>query len=226
MCFSAKASFIAAATLTTIGVVSTRTAMRNKKLLPLATTPLIFALQQTIEGIVWVTLNQVSINKLLHTASIYGFVFFAGAWWPTWVPISIYYLEKNITRKKILFITSIIGIATTILYLISMLIYPVTVTAVEHHLYYPSLSYPFGSYNTITQYIDATIPEMYLLATVMPFFLSTIPSMWIIGLIMGLACLTSQLFYPSATASVWCFFAAITSILIYIIVAKYKNDTK
>lgn len=226
MCFSAKASFITAGTLTVIGLVSTRTAMRNKKLLPLATTPLIFALQQIIEGVVWITLTQGSINSLLHTASIYGFVFFAGAWWPTWVPSCIYYLEKNQTRKKIIFLTSMIGIVTTTLYLISMLIYPVAVTAAEHHLYYPRLSYPFGSHNTITQYIDATIPEMYLFATVMPFFFSTIPFMWIIGLVMGLTCLTSQLFYPSATASVWCFFAALASMLIYIIVAKYKNDTK
>lgn len=223
MCFSAKASFIAAGALSAIGLLSVRKAAHNKKLLPLATTPLMFALQQAAEGLVWITLHNNTIPPYLHTASIYGFVFFAGAWWPTWVPISIYYLEKNPTRKKILFITSMIGIVTTLLYLISMLIYPVTVTAAEHHLYYPSLSYPFGSYNTITQYIDTTIPEMYLLATVMPFFLSTIPFMWIIGLVMGLACLTSQLFYPSATASVWCFFAAIASMLIYGIVKNYKN---
>jgi hypothetical protein len=224
MCFSAQASFIAAGTLTAIGLLSTRTAIHNKKLLPLATTPLFFALQQAAEGFVWITLHNNTMPNYLHATSMYSFVFFAGIWWPTWVPLTMLCLETNPARRRLLFSTLFFGATTSLLYLISMIIQPVTVAIVGHHLYYPTLSYPFGSGNTILQYIDNTIPELYLIATVLPFFLSSIRYMWTIGLIMGLACLTSQLFYHPTTASVWCFFAAIASMLIHGIVKTQKKD--
>ena len=224
MCFSANASFIAAGTLSVIGLLSVRQAAKTKTLLPLATTPLFFALQQAAEGLVWITLHNSMMPNYLHTASMYSFVFFAGMWWPVWVPLTIFRLETNPARKRLLCGTFFFGTITALLYFISMIMHPVTVSIIGHHLYYPILSYPFGSSNTILQYIDSTIPELYLIATVLPFFISSTRYMWIIGVIMGLACITSQIVYPPTTASVWCFFAAITSLLMYGIVKTYKKS--
>src|SRR5690606_21230299 len=128
----AKASFIAAGTLSVIGLLSTHRAAPNKKLLPLAATPLLFGIQQALEGLVWISLNN-KYNNALYTFSIYGFVFFAGAWWPVWVPYTLYLLEKYSIRKKLLFITLLIGSITSTLYLISFIIYPVTVVVADHH---------------------------------------------------------------------------------------------
>ena len=73
MCFSAKASFIAAGTLSVIGLLSVKKAYSgNQKFLPFATTPLIFALQQTAEGCVWLALTSAEAP----TVSAYLFIFY------------------------------------------------------------------------------------------------------------------------------------------------------
>ena len=54
MCFSAEASFTAAAVLLPAGAVAMRRAyQRDRKYLPLATLPVLFGLQQLFEGFVW-----------------------------------------------------------------------------------------------------------------------------------------------------------------------------
>ena len=52
MCFSASASFIAAAALATTGVATLRMASRPSEL-PFAAVPLLFGIQQFIEGLTW-----------------------------------------------------------------------------------------------------------------------------------------------------------------------------
>lgn len=52
MCFSAAASFIAGVSLTTIGVVTLKKA-RNRAEIPFASIPLLFGIQQLIEGTLW-----------------------------------------------------------------------------------------------------------------------------------------------------------------------------
>src|SRR5947207_8294564 len=100
MCFSAKASFIAAGSLSVIGLLSIRKAsIIKKKLIPFASTPLIFAIQQASEGIVWITLTN-DLPHYFYTFGIYSFVFFAGIWWPLWLPITLYIIENKVIRKK------------------------------------------------------------------------------------------------------------------------------
>ncbi len=53
MCFSAAASFSASAVCAAAGVMAIRRADRAD--LPLALIPMIFALHQAIEGLVWMT---------------------------------------------------------------------------------------------------------------------------------------------------------------------------
>jgi hypothetical protein len=55
MCFSAPASFITAGITGAIGVVAL-TRINEPRELPLAGTPLLFALQQGIEGLLWLKL--------------------------------------------------------------------------------------------------------------------------------------------------------------------------
>ena len=54
MCFSATASFSAGAVLLGLGTLTVKSAHRRREL-PLAAIPLLFAIQQLTEGVIWLT---------------------------------------------------------------------------------------------------------------------------------------------------------------------------
>jgi hypothetical protein len=57
MCFSAGASFGASAVLGAIGIV-TLTKAKTTDQIPFASIPLLFAVQQAVEGTLWIGLTQ------------------------------------------------------------------------------------------------------------------------------------------------------------------------
>ena len=54
MCFSATASFSAGVVLLGLGTLTLKSA-RGRRELPLAAIPLLFAIQQLTEGVIWLT---------------------------------------------------------------------------------------------------------------------------------------------------------------------------
>jgi hypothetical protein len=224
MCFSANASFLTAAGLSIISLLSLQKT-RTKKMIPLAISPLFFALQQSCEGIVWLTLNAGDTTSMLHKMGMYGFLFFAAFWWPIWIPFALYVSEKVHSRKKLLLATTSIGLCSGVLLFISWVFYTTGAIIINHHINYPVPNYPFGITNTfIAQSISWIIAMAYCIATITPFFVSNLPYAWILGIIVSLGLITSYLFYLMAFPSVWCFFAAINSALIYFAInAKPKK---
>ena len=100
MCFSASASFAASAVLGTIGVIAVAKAKTNPQRV-FAVIPLIFSLQQLSEGFLWLSLKDPALaaGQPFFT---YGFLVFAMAVWPFWIPFSIWLLEKDVKKKKIM----------------------------------------------------------------------------------------------------------------------------
>ncbi len=81
MCFSATASFTASALLCAGSVVAiSRTT--NFRALALASIPLIFGIQQSLEGLVWISQPM----SLTYYLGMYGFLFCAYTVWPILVP--------------------------------------------------------------------------------------------------------------------------------------------
>ena len=74
MCFSPAASFTAAALLSVAGSAAVIKNYKVKKALPIAIIPLIFAIQQAIEGMLWLNIQGSGGYTLLFT---YLFLFFA-----------------------------------------------------------------------------------------------------------------------------------------------------
>src|SRR5580692_8713144 len=97
MCFSATASFAAAATLGLIGAITVRKASSWQER-PLAAIPLVFAAQQAVEGALWLALGGVhlAISTLLLTNS-YAFV--ALAIWPIYSPVAVALIERDRPRR-------------------------------------------------------------------------------------------------------------------------------
>ncbi len=88
MCFSAGASFAVSGGLAVMGVDALRVAPRKQRIL--AAIPLLFAVQQALEGIQWLYLKAGSVC----TVAGYGYLAFAFALWPLYIPIAVYLLDK------------------------------------------------------------------------------------------------------------------------------------
>lgn len=208
MCFSAQASFSAGAILFGISYVSFKN-LKSKDLWPVAMVPLMFAIQQTLEGIVWLSkLNY--LPEIFLTLSKYGFLFFAFVVWPFWMPFACWNIEKIKQQKQLLSIIMALGIFVS-LALIWQLLSGVEVTASCNHLIYTTNRY----YD-----LDGYALFAYCLATILPFFISSYKNMWVIGLMTAITLLLTMAFFWYFLTSVWCFFAAIVSAFAYLLVRK------
>lgn len=83
MCFSSTASFTAAGLLLPVGIQALRLCPAER--LPLALCPLLFGLQQGLEGLVWLGLEPGRPSWLLQGAAL-AYLFFAYAFWLAWMP--------------------------------------------------------------------------------------------------------------------------------------------
>ena len=99
MCFSATGSFGVAAVVAGVGVVSAVQKKADAHRV-LAATPLLFAVQQVAEGMVWRTIHDPA--STLNLVSISVFLGFALVVYPIWSPLALFLPERDPTRRKIL----------------------------------------------------------------------------------------------------------------------------
>ena len=206
MCFSATASFVAGAALSAAGVVILSEA-KTKKDLPIASIPLLFGVQQIIEGGVWLSFQYGF--SFLNQIATYSFVFFGYVVWPILVPFSVGLLETDILRKKILHVFQFVG--TTIgLYLLYFIVQnPITSQIINKSIAY-----------SMPEKHGLLLVGMYVSATCVSCLFS---SHRIINLLGGLAILSLAIayyFFNASYVSVWCFLAAILSIVVYLYFKK------
>ena len=196
MCYSAGASFVASAGLATMGVASFRVA--DKKHKALASIPVAFAVQQACEGFQWLSLNSGSVSFL----AAYGFLFFAFLFWPVYVPITIFELDEKRKRFMRWLIGS--GVAVSAILLSALILEPLSVSVKDssicYNIYIPSWT---------------AVSIVYILVTCGAFFFSSKPGLQWFGIILTLSMFFSALFFFYAFTSVWCFFGAVLSSMIY-----------
>ena len=90
MCFSASASFIAGTSLCAVGVATLKRA-ESRAELPFAAIPLLFGMQQLIEGVIWLTFSHDA--PLLKQVMTYLYSGFSHVLWPMYVPFAVGLLE-------------------------------------------------------------------------------------------------------------------------------------
>ena len=202
MCFSATASFIAGAGLSTMGVATLRNT-KEKSDMPFAAIPLLFGIQQAIEGLVWITFSYHA--PLIHALASYGFAFFAYAFWPMFIPFAVKHLEKEVRRKKILSVLQIIGLVVGTYITYYMVSSGVTSTVTHESIKY-HINQPFGNYAFV----------LYIIAGCGSFFVSSKRNVNFFGLLLVLSLMMTYVFFSSYVVSTWCFFAAILSTIIFI----------
>lgn len=202
MCFSAEASFIVGGTLLIVSVATVRKTI-YKKDLPIALIPLIFAIQQIIEGLLWVLLINDDASKIqFWLSNIYGV--FIGIIWPLLAPFAVYCTETNSKRRKIIASIGIVGLGLAIYTAIGLIKQPIVAEIINHSINY---KHDVGGYQLVI--------VLYLLATCVPFIFSSYRHLYIAGIIITIGFFVTYFTFLETFASVWCFFAAIASALIY-----------
>lgn len=207
MCFSPSASFGAGIALTVIGVAAIRQAKRPHQL-PFALIPLIFAAQQLVEGVLWISLTGVA-PEWIGAPATYAFLFFAQVIRPFWVPYSIFRLDggraKKGRRKAQNTLTGI-GVLVALYLAFCLIFYPVEGKVIGSHIsYQQDYPSPLSSYGGL----------LYLFATILPPFFSNYKGVWSLGVAILLAYLITLFFYESHIVSVWCYFAAMISAMVW-----------
>lgn len=211
MCFSAGASFAGGAVITAIGVMTVRTNRDPSRRL-FAAIPLIFGVQQISEGFVWVALQSPG-HDLMLSISMYIFLIAALIVWPSVLPLSVLVMEKVKNRRLALYLLLVVGLLTSIYYVLNLLVSDVDPRIISHHIKYaPEFPRPLA----------LPVFIAYLIATLAPLFISSVRKMWLFGLLVTVSCLITGIFFKEFLASIWCFFAALISAVIWLIVRDVK----
>ena len=210
MCFSPQASFGAAAVLSVLGIIGLKKQWYSQDRL-IAAVPFFFAMQQALEGFVWISLQHNETPHWLYYLSTYGFLLFAAMWWPVYVPAILWYLEADPQRKKILFYPLCAGLLVMGIAILNLISGGLEAIIVGHHIAYQSQT--STSINSGLYYCGLVC---YLIATTGALCISSKRFAWVMGILIIIAFATAQVWYYYAFGSVWCFFAALCSgLLVY-----------
>lgn len=213
MCFSAEISFTAAGIL---GILGTAT-LKNQPTKPyfyLAAIPFLFGLQQLSEGVLWTELGQVHPHVALVEIAKWTFILFAFLVWPIWIPLSLFAIEKVQWRRQLIGLVLVAGTSLSLTNLYYGLGQPIGVNIINHSIQYVGhLPLPSETY---------TYPSILIIPT----FLSSLNRIWIFGALALVTYAIASYFYSVTFISVWCFFAAVVSSIIFKILRDSRNESQ
>ncbi|MDQ3015419.1 MAG: hypothetical protein M3R25_01660 [Bacteroidota bacterium] len=218
MCFSATASFTASIGLGLIGG-ATLSQVRTPNQYPLASIPLIFAVQQFAEGVVWMSLMNPEWSAYQNIASLI-FLLTAIVVWPIWIPLSFVFFEQDKKRKSILKLLLVIGSMASLYFLSCIIFIGFESTIVNRHVFY-KVDFP--------KFMVPIAAAFYLIGSVVPPLWFKDIKIKLIGISLFVSYLIARIFFKPSLISVWCFIAIIIGVLVFLVVreqAMSKKETK
>ncbi len=209
MCFSATANFAGSAVLGTIGV-ATLAEVRNRREVLLAAMPCLFALHQFTEGFVWLGLDR-GMPLLAHDAGA-AYVLYAQGLLPVLMPLSIFLIEPTRRKQRQMFGFLMLGTLLALYILWGLIAYPLQVSALAHGIIYE---------NVMT--VTTPVAVIYVIATCGAMFFSGFRSIVLMGWanLIGLLIVMEVRRYEFT--SLWCAYAAVVSVLIYIFFRRKRK---
>ncbi len=205
MCFSATASFSAAALLLGIGTLTLRSALatHQRRALPFGAIPLLFAVQQLIEGVIWLTFGDEV--TLLNSVMTHVYSFFSHVLWPVYVPVAVLLMEPAGWRRRALvaFVSAGAAVGAYLMYV--LVAFPVVSRPTGRHVEYDS-----------PHFFAAATMTLYLLSAAFSPLLSSHRMVVVFGSLALGSFGAAYVFYATWFISVWCFFAALLSAVVYL----------
>lgn len=212
MCFSAAASFSAAATLTVAGGIAIHS-VRSPRQVPLACIPFLFALQQALEGCVWKSFDAGSV--IPHSQATYLYTLFSHIFWPAYVPFAMRLVEPVLWRRRAMDAMLAAGVTVACYLLYYLIMYPVTSRVLGAHIVYEMPHFHLGWVMTI--YVAATCISSVMASDrlLQTFGLASIGSF-----------AATYWLSEETLVSVWCFFAALLSVLLVLYLRRATGPTQ
>jgi hypothetical protein len=136
---------------------------------------------------------------------------FSHVLWPIYVPLAIGILEAVPWRKKVIFAFAFPGVAVGFFLFYFMLADPMVAKVIGRHIVYVS-----------PHFYTVSVMVLYLTATCVSCFFSSHGFARLFGGLMLLSFIAAYFVHVDALVSIWCFFAAILSLLVYLHL-KYRN---
>jgi hypothetical protein len=202
MCFSVEADVFVGVALLPVGALALRE-VRHLRELPFAVLPLLLALHQLIEAVVWAgTEGDVSPDTQRLAALAYLLV--AMPVLPTLVPLAVLLLEPRGARLRVAPFVAL-GVVVSAYFAYAVLKGPVGVTVHEHALAYRT-GLEHGGFWAV----------LYIGAVIGPSVLSGYPSIVAFGWLNLVGLTVVALGHQEAFASLWCVWAALMSVLIVV----------
>ncbi len=196
ICFSATASFTTGIVLLALGAITVRHAAAPVEV-PFAAIPTIFGMQQLVEGSLWLSLPAQTLTTQV-LAIVY--LLFSNVFWPIYVPVAVWLIEPGALRRRMILLPLAAGAATSVFFLIAIVTQPVSATIKVAHIGY-HLPHPH----------HAIAIAFYAAATCLAPLLSSHKMVRLFGGAIIASMVAAYAIYSMWFASVWCFFAALTS---------------
>ena len=109
------------------------------------------------------------------------------------------------------------GIMASVVTAYRLINYPVIAEIKEHHVYY--------GFHAPNMFVVVT-SVLYFIATIFPGYLSGIKHMKLLASLLLCSLIVSKIFYSVYLISVWCFFAALLSVVVvYVLKNSHLKDT-
>jgi hypothetical protein len=202
MCFSATASFAAAAVIGVVGLATLRH-VREPRALLFAAVPLLFAVHQFAEGLVWLGLSG-RIGPVALDHSTFLFMLYAQGVLPLLMPLAVLLMEPPGRRRNAIVVLTCVGALVC-----AWMIYGLLSFESHCHIEQNSIAYR----NSLTG--NFAVSLLYILATCGALLLSSHHVVRWYGVLNVIGLTIAQIVKEAAFASVWCFYAAVLSIAIY-----------
>lgn len=203
MCFSPEASFVSGGIIGLIGG-ATLPKVRYKSEWLFASIPLLFALHQVEEGLVWLSLEEQVPPDVGYWAK-WLYIVFAHALLPTISPLMILLIEPGRIRRRLLEVLLVVGLGVTAYAFWSFEQLPLEDAIINHSIVYHDYISGSGRFATV-----------YMITTSAPLFLSSYRWIVVFGVINLVGLGITALFKKLAFTSVWCAFAAMASASVFL----------
>lgn len=177
--------------------------VKYKRELPFALLPATFALHQFLEVFVWAGLDG-DVPAGLAEWAMRAYLFIAWPLLPTYVPLAVMLLEPHHARLRVAPFLALGAVVTAYLAYV-VLLNPVQVIEHAHGL----------EYATVVQH-PLIWAVLYVVAVIGAPLMSRYRSIIAFGVVNLVGLIAVAVFYTQAFASLWCVFAAISSVLMLV----------
>lgn len=201
MCFSPEIDVAAGVVVGAIGLETLRH-VHHRRDVALGSLPVLFGVHQLTEAFVWWGLTGETSASAGRTA-LWAYVVFAFVVLPVLAPLAVARVEPELSRRRLAWAFTALGVLVAVTYLSAMLEGPVRAAV---------------SGNTLTYRVGVEhgglVAALYMLATVGALLASSHRRIAAFGAVNLLALPALILLATHALTSLWCLWAAVTSIVI------------